>query len=227
MRVPAGWDAGAARVARPEQRPGPAAPRSSIRNAHSIHQRSRKRLSQDTYRRNSVRYLQQRRRPGRPGPQSAASPHGERGQPPGAGGGASRGGAWRRGRGQGWDQGRGVRVLSGLEAGLPGRRGPGWGLEGGAGPLTGPPNSTAFRRRGAAGERARKATARSAPASQRKPHPAPLQREHQEEAGVARLRPGGFPEVVSWLLRPAPPPPCIHLYRPRSLDASGSPAPSG
>lgn len=51
--------------------------RSSIRNAHSIHQRSRKRLSQDTYRRNSVRYLQQRRRPGRPGPRSAASPHRE------------------------------------------------------------------------------------------------------------------------------------------------------
>ncbi|KAI5764094.1 NCF1 [Gulo gulo luscus] len=51
--------------------------RSSIRNAHSIHQRSRKRLSQDTYRRNSVRYLQQRRRPARPGPQSAASPRGE------------------------------------------------------------------------------------------------------------------------------------------------------
>ncbi|XP_066236055.1 neutrophil cytosol factor 1 isoform X1 [Saccopteryx leptura] len=47
--------------------------RSSIRNAHSIHQRSRKRLSQDTYRRNSVRFLQQRRRQGRPGPQSAGS----------------------------------------------------------------------------------------------------------------------------------------------------------
>lgn len=51
--------------------------RSSIRNAHSIHQRSRKRLSQDTYRRNSVRYLQQRRRQARPGPQRAASPRGE------------------------------------------------------------------------------------------------------------------------------------------------------
>ncbi|XP_023511273.1 neutrophil cytosol factor 1 [Equus przewalskii] len=48
--------------------------RSSIRNAHSIHQRSRKRLSQDAYRRNSVRFLQQRRRLGRPGPQSAGSP---------------------------------------------------------------------------------------------------------------------------------------------------------
>ncbi|XP_007938738.1 neutrophil cytosol factor 1 [Orycteropus afer afer] len=48
--------------------------RSSIRNAHSIHQRSRKRLSQDTYRRNSVRYLQQRRRPARPGTQSAEAP---------------------------------------------------------------------------------------------------------------------------------------------------------
>lgn len=44
--------------------------RSTIRNAQSIHQRSRKRLSQDTYRRNSVRFLQQRRRPGRPGPLS-------------------------------------------------------------------------------------------------------------------------------------------------------------
>ncbi|XP_028372741.1 neutrophil cytosol factor 1 [Phyllostomus discolor] len=47
--------------------------RSSIRNAHSIHQQSRKRLSQDTYRRNSVRFLQQRRRQVRPGPQSAGS----------------------------------------------------------------------------------------------------------------------------------------------------------
>ncbi|KAG8509869.1 Neutrophil cytosol factor 1 [Galemys pyrenaicus] len=47
--------------------------RSSIRNAHSIHQRSQKRLSQDTYRRNSVRYLQQRRRQGRPGPQTPRS----------------------------------------------------------------------------------------------------------------------------------------------------------
>ncbi|KAF5924758.1 hypothetical protein HPG69_003498 [Diceros bicornis minor] len=45
--------------------------RSSIRNAHSIHQRSRKRLSQDTYRRNSVRFLQQRRRLARPGPPGA------------------------------------------------------------------------------------------------------------------------------------------------------------
>ncbi|ERE75452.1 general transcription factor II-I-like protein [Cricetulus griseus] len=45
--------------------------RSTIRNVQSIHQRSRKRLSQDAYRRNSVRFLQQRRRPGRPGPQSA------------------------------------------------------------------------------------------------------------------------------------------------------------
>ncbi|XP_065780865.1 neutrophil cytosol factor 1 isoform X1 [Muntiacus reevesi] len=42
--------------------------RSSIRNAHSIHQRSRKRLSQDTYRRNSVSFTKQRRRrPGHPG----------------------------------------------------------------------------------------------------------------------------------------------------------------
>ncbi|XP_008849340.1 neutrophil cytosol factor 1 [Nannospalax galili] len=47
--------------------------RSTIRNAQSIHQRSRKRLSQDTYRRNSVRFLQQRRRPARPGPQSSES----------------------------------------------------------------------------------------------------------------------------------------------------------
>lgn len=45
--------------------------RSTIRNAQSIHQRSRKRLSQDAYRRNSVRFLQQHRRPARPGPQSA------------------------------------------------------------------------------------------------------------------------------------------------------------
>ncbi|XP_031247018.1 neutrophil cytosol factor 1 [Mastomys coucha] len=44
--------------------------RSTIRNAQSIHQRSRKRLSQDTYRRNSVRFQQQRRRLARPGPQS-------------------------------------------------------------------------------------------------------------------------------------------------------------
>lgn len=51
--------------------------RSSIRNAHSIHQRSRKRLSQDAYRRNSVRFLQQRRRQARPGPQSPGSPLGE------------------------------------------------------------------------------------------------------------------------------------------------------
>ncbi|XP_003794252.1 neutrophil cytosol factor 1 [Otolemur garnettii] len=48
--------------------------RSSIRNAQSIHQRSRKRLSQDTYRRNSVRFLQQRRRPARPGPHGTGSP---------------------------------------------------------------------------------------------------------------------------------------------------------
>ncbi|XP_057343209.1 neutrophil cytosol factor 1 isoform X2 [Manis pentadactyla] len=47
--------------------------RSSIRNARSIHQRSRNRLSQDTYRRNSVRYLQQRRRLGRPEPQKPGS----------------------------------------------------------------------------------------------------------------------------------------------------------
>ncbi|XP_029803579.1 neutrophil cytosol factor 1 [Suricata suricatta] len=46
--------------------------RSSIRNAHSIHQRSRKRLSQDTYRRNSVRFLQQRRRQAGAGPRSSA-----------------------------------------------------------------------------------------------------------------------------------------------------------
>ncbi|XP_040490909.1 neutrophil cytosol factor 1 isoform X1 [Ursus maritimus] len=54
--------------------------RSSIRNAHSIHQRSRNRLSQDTYRRNSVRFLQQRRRHARPGQQSAGSPRGEQPQ---------------------------------------------------------------------------------------------------------------------------------------------------
>ncbi|KAM7331878.1 neutrophil cytosol factor 1 [Alexandromys fortis] len=45
--------------------------RSTIRNAQSIHQRSQKRLSQDAYRRNSVRFLQQHRRPAQPGPQSA------------------------------------------------------------------------------------------------------------------------------------------------------------
>lgn len=56
--------------------------RSSIRNAHSIHQRSRKRLSQDTYRRNSVRYLQQRRGQARPGPQSPRSPLQEQPQKP-------------------------------------------------------------------------------------------------------------------------------------------------
>ncbi|XP_075384597.1 neutrophil cytosol factor 1 [Tenrec ecaudatus] len=52
--------------------------RSSIRNAHSIHQRSRKRLSQDSYRRNSVRFLQQRRPQARPEPQSAGSAQQER-----------------------------------------------------------------------------------------------------------------------------------------------------
>ncbi|KAM7374051.1 hypothetical protein PAMP_006728 [Pampus punctatissimus] len=41
-----------------EQRPPPR--RSTIRNAKSIHSRSRQRLSQDTYRRNSRRYLQQK-----------------------------------------------------------------------------------------------------------------------------------------------------------------------
>ncbi|XP_036265191.1 neutrophil cytosol factor 1 isoform X1 [Pipistrellus kuhlii] len=56
--------------------------RSSIRNAQSIHQRSRKRVSQDTYRRNSVRVLQQRRRQSRPGPQSAGSPLAEEIDPP-------------------------------------------------------------------------------------------------------------------------------------------------
>ncbi|XP_040907347.1 neutrophil cytosol factor 1 [Toxotes jaculatrix] len=40
------------------QKPPPR--RSTIRNAKSIHNRSRKRVSQDTYRRNSVRYLQQK-----------------------------------------------------------------------------------------------------------------------------------------------------------------------
>ncbi|XP_040828720.1 neutrophil cytosol factor 1 isoform X2 [Ochotona curzoniae] len=57
--------------------------RSSIRNAHSIHQRSRNRLSQDTYRRNSVRFLQQRRRPLRPG-QPGASSQQQAPQPQGA-----------------------------------------------------------------------------------------------------------------------------------------------
>lgn len=89
-----------------EQRPRPAAPRSSIRNAHSIHQRSRKRLSQDTYRRNSVRFLEQRRRQAPPGPRRAGSPRRECGRWPGAGGGAARGGAWRTGRGQGRGQAR-------------------------------------------------------------------------------------------------------------------------
>ncbi|KAM5228884.1 LOW QUALITY PROTEIN: neutrophil cytosol factor 1 [Ctenodactylus gundi] len=53
--------------------------RSTIRNAQSIHQRSRKRLSQDAYRRNSVRYLQQRRGQARPQPQRPRSPLSERG----------------------------------------------------------------------------------------------------------------------------------------------------
>lgn len=48
--------------------------RSSIHNAHSIHQRSRKRISQDAYRRNSVRFLQQRQRQPRSGPQRAGNP---------------------------------------------------------------------------------------------------------------------------------------------------------
>lgn len=48
--------------------------RSSIHNAHSIHQRSRKRISQDAYRRNSVRFLQQRQRLPRSGPQRAGNP---------------------------------------------------------------------------------------------------------------------------------------------------------
>ncbi|XP_024907295.1 neutrophil cytosol factor 1 [Pteropus alecto] len=61
--------------------------RSSIRNAHSIHQRSRKRLSQDAYRRNSVRYLQQRRRQARLGPQNAGSPRSECPTEPGGGAG--------------------------------------------------------------------------------------------------------------------------------------------
>lgn len=79
--------------------------RSTIRNAQSIHQRSRKRLSQDTYRRNSVRFLQQRRRPARPGPQSPDSAKGER----------------QRGAGRGWraevvqGAGRDLGVGSGLE----------------------------------------------------------------------------------------------------------------
>lgn len=75
MRVPVGRDAGAREYQGhqgDDQRPAPLCwPRSSIRNAHSIHQRSRKRLSQDTYRRNSVRFMQQRRRHARPEPQSA------------------------------------------------------------------------------------------------------------------------------------------------------------
>nr|XP_012597647.1 neutrophil cytosol factor 1 [Microcebus murinus] len=53
--------------------------RSTIRNAQSIHQRSRKRLSQDAYRRNSVRFLQQRRQAR--GPQGAGSPLQEEPQP--------------------------------------------------------------------------------------------------------------------------------------------------
>ncbi|KAM4820514.1 neutrophil cytosol factor 1 isoform 2-T2 [Thomomys bottae] len=48
--------------------------RSTIRNAQSIHQRSRKRLSQEAYRRNSVRFLQQRRRPGPGGPAPGPAP---------------------------------------------------------------------------------------------------------------------------------------------------------
>lgn len=40
------------------------------------------------------------------------------------------------------------------------------------------------------GDRPREAAAGGAPAAQRRPHPAPLQREHEAEAGVPRLRPG-------------------------------------
>lgn len=93
MRVPSGRAAARVRTRGANETPSPAGPRSSIRNAHSIHQRSRKRLSQDTYRRNSVRFTQQRRRQ-RPGPHSPGSALSECG--PGPGGGAGR---WRRGLG--------------------------------------------------------------------------------------------------------------------------------
>ncbi|XP_037363945.1 neutrophil cytosol factor 1 [Talpa occidentalis] len=69
-----------AQAPRPIKSRGAPPRRSSIRNAHSIHQRSRKRLSQDTYKRNSVRYLQQRRRQARPGAQSSPRPPQEQSQ---------------------------------------------------------------------------------------------------------------------------------------------------
>lgn len=63
--------------------------------------------------------------------------------------------------------------------------------------------------RGAAGDRAPEAAAGSAPTAQRRPHPEPLQREHQAEAGVGCLRPRHRPQMASWLLRLLPTDPCI------------------
>lgn len=52
--------------------------RSTIRNAKSIHSRSRQQLSQEAYRRNSRRYLQQKASPRRNSRRSAKSPLRER-----------------------------------------------------------------------------------------------------------------------------------------------------
>ncbi|XP_055993688.1 neutrophil cytosol factor 1 [Sorex fumeus] len=71
-----------ARVKRQIKARGAPPRRSSIRNAQSIHQRSRKRLSQDTYRRNSVRFLKQSRGQVRPGLQRSRSPLPEQRQKP-------------------------------------------------------------------------------------------------------------------------------------------------
>ena len=209
MQVPAGRDAAApGRRGRwgDDQRSRPVGPRSSIRNAHSIHQRSRKRLSQDTYRRNSVRFLQQRRRQVRPGPQSAGSQLGKcwtRGAGPGRRGGVC-------GRGQ---RGPNVRALGSLclSAGqrAPGGAGPegnerrGWeralGMRAGGGasypvPLSG--------NRGGAGDAAPETAAGCAPTAQCRPHPEPLQRQHEAEAGVCGLRPRYRPQMTLWPLRP-------------------------
>lgn len=134
MRVPAGRDEGEGEGRTGiEQSPHPSGPRSSIRNAHSIHQRSRKRLSQDTYRRNSVRFLQQRRRQARPEPQSSGSPglsacrgRGWGGACPGRGleDGAGPGGGARRGEGRRALGAGGVSVCSCLVEG--GARGGAW-----------------------------------------------------------------------------------------------------
>lgn len=105
--------------------------------------------------------MQQRRRQARPGPQSAGSPLGER---PDAGAGRAGGCAGAGGGGA-------------------------WGAAGGGARAGGGASYPAvpFASRG---DRPREAAAGGAPAAQRRPHPAPLQREHEAEAGVPRLRPG-------------------------------------